>query len=220
MIKLVPVARNFMMNGSRIGRIEHEADIVKFQAVEEHGGLVLDFDVFIVNGEGIREWMTENPCVICHEGHEVIGENNKPRVNAGFFGCLREHARFPQLILEESYAENFRPNEWMYNSGIKPLEILEDHPETAVLVENVCNNPAWLNKDDFNLRRGRYSWTDRKAYHSYFHDSSFSTRDLVKLNSTLGDMLRWIMSGGPPQVFGNSVNTSVHSSVIVQDLVF
>ncbi|GAV01138.1 hypothetical protein RvY_11894 [Ramazzottius varieornatus] len=194
-VKVLCAPFQFTVSGKRISLIEHEADIRKFKAVEEHGGLVLDFDVYIIDGTLVRNLMRTNPCIICHEG-------SNGKVNAGFFGCRKPHSAYPRLVLQESYEKNYNPICWVCNSGIIPMTLLEKHADTAVIADNVCTAPNFWQKEDFNSRRDRYNWTSKPAYHSYFHNSRFSLKDARNLESSLGDVFRWILKGGPPELMG------------------
>ncbi|GAU90776.1 hypothetical protein RvY_03150 [Ramazzottius varieornatus] len=192
-VEFIYAARKFVASGKRIGWIQHEADIRKMIVIEEYGGLTLDFDVYIVNGTEVRRLLAENPCIVCHEGAVI---------NAGFFGCREPHARFPQLVLKKSYLRNYDPKCWTCNSGAIPMKILKQNTATAMLVDNVCNAPIWDQRADFNDGRGVFGWKEKPAYHSFFHNSTFSLKDAMKLDSRLGDVFRWILKGGPPGLLG------------------
>ncbi|OQV14876.1 hypothetical protein BV898_10908 [Hypsibius exemplaris] len=86
-VEIVPVRRKFTMQGKRFFFIAHEADVMKFDALVEYGGLVLDFDVYIINGGKVRELMRTWPCFMCDEKAPFL-------LNAGFIGC-RKGSRFP-----------------------------------------------------------------------------------------------------------------------------
>ena len=111
-VKLIPSSRKFTMNGRRILYIQHEADIRRLEVVAEFGGLALDFDVYVINGTELRSLLGRYPCVVCRE--------DAPKLNAGFLAC-RKNAKYPRMLLERSYEQDYLPNEWVWNSGIVPF---------------------------------------------------------------------------------------------------
>ncbi|GAU90540.1 hypothetical protein RvY_02943 [Ramazzottius varieornatus] len=149
-IHLKYLPRRFTMKGQRIKWISHEVDIAKLSVLRHYGGLTLDFDVFIINGTEVRRLLNSAPCIICDENPK---DRDGFKVNAGFFGCFhKELAQYPALIREQSYDADYKASKWVYNIGLKAMKILRKYPKTAVLVENICNNPAW---DNISLASGR-----------------------------------------------------------------
>ena len=102
-------------NGTKITFIEHEADIRKLRALEEYGGVALDFDVVIINGSAVRDIWESTPCFVCWEP-------DRNSANLGFLGCRSRHARYPQLILQQ-YQVAYQPHCWSCNSGFVPWNI-------------------------------------------------------------------------------------------------
>ncbi|GAV07953.1 hypothetical protein RvY_17726 [Ramazzottius varieornatus] len=201
-VELIYAPYEYVANGQRIGWITHEADIRKMTVVEKYGGLTLDFDVYIISGIKVRHLLADNPCIICYEAIGNTMTDADDAVNVGFFGCREPHSTFPQLVLEESYKKNYHSSCWLCNIGIIPMKILRNHTEAAVLVHNVCDTPSWIDRNDFNEDRGVFSWKEKPAFHSFFHNSTFSLDDVMKLDSDLGDVFRWILKGSPAHLVG------------------
>ena len=185
-VQLNPVELHRNMSGKRITYIAHEADVRKLQAVEEYGGLVLDFDVYVTNGTLLRSLLKQYPCIVCHE---------VDRLNAGFLGCRKPHARYPQLILDEVYRKNYNPECWLCSSGTKPFNILKRNNGTAAMVDGVCDHDSGVVKVK--------NWETLPAFHSYWHQNPFTLKDTQKLNSTLGDIFRWLLKGAPRALAGH-----------------
>ncbi|GAU96979.1 hypothetical protein RvY_08342 [Ramazzottius varieornatus] len=183
--------RRFVMQGRRIRWLHHEADMAKLSVLRQYGGLTLDFDVYIINGTEVRRLLNTAPCIICAESPY---DKEGYKVNAGFFGCLhKEKAQYPALVRKLSYDLDYRPDSWVYNSGIKAMEILKGNPLTATLVDNVCNNPPWANISSFMDGRTTGGWSYRPAFHTYFHDRKFNETDVLQMESSAGDLFRWIL---------------------------
>ncbi|OQV14870.1 hypothetical protein BV898_10902 [Hypsibius exemplaris] len=187
-VEIVPVQRKFLMNGQRFISIEHEADVMKLETLYQYGGLALDFDVYIINGARLRETMRSFECFMCDEKYPDL-------LNAGFIGCAKG-SRFPKLVLERSYQSDFRPLSWLWNSGRVPFQLAVEDPSLVEVVQDVCNIPA---EDRANVleQRGFYNWTEKMAYHTFYHNSSVTAETLRQMNSSFGDLLNWIMSDDP-----------------------
>ncbi|GAU89655.1 hypothetical protein RvY_02183 [Ramazzottius varieornatus] len=186
-LHLIPINLKHTTAGQKIKDIQHEADIAKLEAVYKYGGLALDFDVYILNGELLRHKLATTPCLSCHEDP---GEGND-KINAGFLGCLEPHAEFPGRVLDV-YKKDFRPNEWVYNSGEQPFWIMVEHPHIVTLDDNVCVEPEWLNRHMELYENNK--WQNMTAYHSYFHmfPGAFNQEDFERTQIILlSDMIRW-----------------------------
>ncbi|OWA50348.1 hypothetical protein BV898_14867 [Hypsibius exemplaris] len=183
-VEIVPVRRKFLMQGKRFASIQHEADVMKIEALIQHGGLALDFDVFIINGERVRQMMRTLPCFMCDEKYPDL-------LNADFIGC-QKGSRFPRLMLER-YHTDFRPQSWLWNSGRTSFKLAVEDPLLVELVPEICNIPT---EDRPNVleQRGYYNWTDKIAYHTFYHNRSLTASTLKTMNSSFGDLLNWIIS--------------------------
>ncbi|GAV01826.1 hypothetical protein RvY_12472 [Ramazzottius varieornatus] len=140
-LQLFPVRLKNFTAGQRIKDIQHEADIAKLKALYECGGLVLDFDVYILNGTLLRHKLATSSCLSYHEDP---GEYND-RLNAGFLGCLEPKAEFPKRVLDV-YGRDYRPKEWACNSGEQPFRIMHEYPHTVTLDDWICNEPEWIRR--------------------------------------------------------------------------
>ena len=196
-VKLVNTRRRFVVGGKRIKRIEHEADVLKLELMRDVGGVALDFDVFMVNGTKLRELLTINPCVVCTE--------NEPKLNAGFLAC-RKGAAYPQMILQKSYAEDFQPDLWIWNSGEVPHRLLAKHNTTAFVAQDICNSPDWIHRDEFLSSSVRkFDWRNRIAHHSYLHDRGYTRETLKTANNSMADFLKWVLTADPIDAWDNKI---------------
>ena len=75
----------------------------------------------------------------------------------------------------------------------------------AVLVDEVCNNPDFYQRNALNQRRGYYDWKHKPAYHSFLHDKNFNRTHANHLDSTLGDIFRWLLMGAPEELLGSKI---------------
>ncbi|GAU97316.1 hypothetical protein RvY_08635 [Ramazzottius varieornatus] len=178
-IKTFIVALQPTMNGQYVRQISHEADIRKLKAVEEYGGIVLDFDVLIINGSSLRYSLRSSECLICYEDQYFL----EILVNGGFLGCHKKHARFPQLVLEESYEKDYATGtDWLYNSGVVPWELLQRHNDTATVLDGPCNH-------------GAGNWSQGYGSdHSYTHNDLATREQVLTWQNALGEIARWLLA--------------------------
>ena len=132
-IQIINRQRKFVMNHKRIRAVQHEADIIRLEILQQYGGLALDFDVLIINGTRVRELMAAHPCIVCAEKFPHL-------LNVGFFGCQRG-AALPGRLLERSYYADYRPQSWLYNSGEMLFKVWNETQSLAHVVHGVCNYP-------------------------------------------------------------------------------
>ncbi|GAV03066.1 hypothetical protein RvY_13548 [Ramazzottius varieornatus] len=191
---LAPLQRT--INGKTISYIAHEADIRKLRALEEYGGIVLDFDVVILNGSTVRALWTITPCFICWEPA-------RNSANSGFLGCRQKNATYPRSILKQ-YEVAYNPNCWSCNSGFVPWNIWNDNKDIAVLADNVCNNPDFYQRDKINEQRGKYGWNlERQAGLSLFPSrQGFQPDQRQPLELSFGGCLPLAPDGRSPRPDG------------------
>jgi hypothetical protein len=87
----------------------------------------------------------------------------------------------------------YRPAEWVWNIGTRPLQIYKKNPTAGILVDEIANQPSYKLKNKFLFERGHYNWTRKLAHHSFYKDEKFNLDHLKKMESSFGDMLRWIL---------------------------
>ncbi|OWA50754.1 hypothetical protein BV898_15260 [Hypsibius exemplaris] len=185
-LQLVPAHRSFVVGGKRIHFVEHEADIIKLKLLRQYGGLALDFDVYLINGTKFREVYHAHPCVLSEERHQ--------RLNNGFVAC-RRGAVYPQMILQESYVADYQPDQWVYNIGVRTYQLYHQHEETGYVQEGISDRPEWDRRLEFLTGPERkHEWRDKIAHHSFLHDASYALESIERDDSSMGDMLNWILS--------------------------
>ncbi|OWA50756.1 hypothetical protein BV898_15262 [Hypsibius exemplaris] len=196
-VELVPAKKNLEIGGKKIHYVEHEADIMKLQLLWHYGGLALDFDVYLINGTKFREVYHAHPCVLTYDGND--------RINNGFVAC-QKGAVYPGMILQESYVADYRPNEWVYNIGVRTFQLFHQHKETGYIQEGISDRPTYDGRYEFLTGPGRkHEWRDKIAHHSFLHDKGYNLDSVKRDDSSMGDMLRWIVNGG----MGLNTNSSM-----------
>jgi len=82
-VRLMTHKRLGSIGGKSVKYIAHEADYIRLQALRDIGGLIMDFDVVIVNGTKFKAMQKRSECVISKE---------ETFLNVGFMLWLRLQA--------------------------------------------------------------------------------------------------------------------------------
>ncbi|OQV11571.1 hypothetical protein BV898_14147 [Hypsibius exemplaris] len=137
--------------------IWHIADKARVDILLEYGGLAVDFDVYFVRGERIRQIMQNHKAIACYE-HKIA-------YNSGLFGASKGSRLL--YAWHHSYDVIYRGNDWTFNSGDLLKFLSEIFPEEVYVVDHVCNNPFAWDIENFFLKTGHHHWTDSVAIHTY-----------------------------------------------------
>ena len=100
-----------------VANAAHRSDLMRLDVLEEHGGIYVDHDAFVLRslsqlrrctGTGVRA------------GYEYFSRD-RHKLNNGVL-LARPGARFLALW-REAYSKDFRPSEWDYNSCVVPFQL-------------------------------------------------------------------------------------------------
>ncbi|OWA53090.1 hypothetical protein BV898_17524 [Hypsibius exemplaris] len=184
-IKMMQLHPTTLIGGRSVTILHHQADIAKLQILRDFGGVVMDMDVFIVNGQVIGRKLKQFSCVLSQEGSRML--------NAGFAAC-RRGARWPDVMLEE-YRKDYR-SDWYYNSAILPFKKLRDDRRLRreVYVDNtISNNPD--GKKGFKMldMKDAVDWRGKVGFQSFYHDCNLGVAYVNHTQTGFGELLRWIL---------------------------
>ena len=181
------VKRVTQLNGKHVSWIQIAADYVKVSQLLEHGGLVMDFDVIIINGTRLKEEQRKSECVLAQEG-EIP--------NAGFMSCIKNSSFVHQWL--SAYHNDYQPSSWLYNSAFVPNNILLGKTSSVCynmyLDDTICVHPnakqapkQWLSSG------GVPHWRQKTAAHYYLNRMNLPSDDrLIKGDTSFSEMLRYI----------------------------
>jgi hypothetical protein len=184
LIEVHKIPRANKIGGKHVTYIQHEADYIKLSALHKHGGLVLDFDVIVVNGTRLKEEQRLSECVLSDEGEYI---------NAGFQSCIKNSSFIAKWL--EGYDQDYRPSLWIHNASFKPAGILQSKKSKVCynvhLDNTICLNPnagqtkQWLGN--------KVQWRTKTAAH-YFLKRGIPNDDerLLKANHSLAQLLRHV----------------------------
>lgn len=173
------------IGGKFVPYIQHEADYVKLKSVYNYGGIVLDFDVIIVNGTRLKRQQSLSECVLSEEGDYI---------NCGFYSCIKKSPYIAKWL--ESYDTDYRPDLWLHNGSFRPMDFLLDKKSDVCynvhLDDTICINPNWGKQREW-LQKGAVNWRTKTAAHYFVKDSIANDGEgLLKENHSLADLLRYV----------------------------
>ena len=181
------VKRVTQLNGKHVSWIQIAADYVKVSQLFKHGGVVMDFDVIIINGTRLKEEQRKSECVLAQEGDIP---------NAGFISCIKNSSFMYQWL--NAYHNDYQPSSWLYNSAFVPNNILLGKTSSVCyniyLDDTMCVHPnakqapkQWLSPG------GVPHWRKKTAAHYYLNRVNLPPDDqLLKSDTSFSEMLRYV----------------------------
>ncbi|KAM3432716.1 hypothetical protein NHJ13734_006752 [Beauveria thailandica] len=130
-------------NGKEIRLMEHKSDFVRVQAIREHGGVYLDFDVHPLRDvRALRE----------SGFHAVAGRQKGAEINSGVF-MSKPHSRMIELWSEG--ADEAFTGEWTaHSNGVLTVvceRLVAETPEVLIMERNAFAPGSWTSDDTVRL---------------------------------------------------------------------
>ncbi|XP_055347721.1 uncharacterized protein LOC129594887 [Paramacrobiotus metropolitanus] len=220
-LRIVPVQRRFIMGGKVITFIEHQADMVKLYSVYKYGGIAMDFDVFLL--PRLKDLL---PTI--QSKYECIVSKEYSYLNLGLIGCRKDSEYIAEIL--DKYVTDYRPSEWVYNSGRTPWKIYYTgkYQERVYVDDEISNKPDYDRRNVMLQQRGIINWMQKTGFHSYAHASPFSMCSLTELTlpamkSSFADMLLFILNDGRlAGLVDRPVTTAplMYKKTVLENLVF
>ncbi|XP_055332339.1 uncharacterized protein LOC129584247 [Paramacrobiotus metropolitanus] len=203
MIEIIYTRQRFTLNGRRLDNIFHEADVVKYNAVYEYGGMVTDLDVFYLPKINalVKEW---------REGkYECLLSRENSVMNSGFIACRKKHPYIRDILMRYRYDYQ---TDWLHNSGSVPFEIYNKNPlyQKYLYVDAQMSNHS----KDYS---GPVPYNEIPAWHYFDHHCEGSESSTLNqaVNSSFWEMLHFIQ-GESWKVFQFPTTTSTQSTTSTQ----
>jgi hypothetical protein len=190
--RLVKNETNFFSDYSDLGRIKY---------LLEDGGIYLDYDVFILNS--FDELRKNYEFTL---GQEQDRNSSYDLLNAGVIVSSKKAAFL--RMWANAYVDDYRPHQWIYNSGSKPTTLWKRFPDLIHVEKYKINRPNWrpveINKiwgnDTFDWRSNYavHTWYRYRAervpwYKEHYGDLCPDENDVRKMNNTYAAMARYIL---------------------------
>ena len=141
----------------KFGFIEHSADIAKLDVLLKHGGIAVDFDVFFVRGQHIRDILEKKKSITCY--------GDRDGNNIGFVAGHKD-SKF-LWAWRRSYRDIYLA-EWNFNQAAVSTYLTALFPGDVYVLDHVCNNPhPHYDMKKFFTEYGKLDWKNSAAIHSY-----------------------------------------------------
>lgn len=157
----------------------------------EYGGIYLDFDVLVTRP---FDDLRRHAC--------TIGREQATKACGSVIVCAAEA---PFLLLWiNSYLDDYRIDEWAYNTGQVPFNLAVRYPHLVHMDENRINRPNFMELD-LIWGDGWFDWEHNYAVHlwyrlwkemsPYFRGVEPDEENIKAWNSTFGEIARTVLYG-------------------------
>ena len=175
--------------------VEHAVDYYKLKHILlKHGGIVMDLDIVILNGNKLREMLAASECYLGCEQHCTL-------LNIGFVGCIKNSGFVAEWI--HGYETDYRSrdwHDWLHNSGVYPAELLtRKHRCYNLWVDQeIAMNPDMWTKREW-LEPNRVDWKRKTVAHHFLATLVKIDRDVTEdeyyntSESPLAKMIRYVL---------------------------
>lgn len=172
------------IHGQKLLHMYHKGDVAKIQILQEYGGIYIDYDVIMVNSfDPLRKY------------DAVLGKEKPPKFIAGII-VAKPGATFLK-IWHESYKNNYRPFDWDFNCARVTYQLYMKRPDLLHVEPRKFTTPDW--QDRRLLWDEVIDWSELYCVHVMLHLNwkEYSPENVKKLNSTFGEVVRYIYYGSP-----------------------
>ncbi|GAU90749.1 hypothetical protein RvY_03124 [Ramazzottius varieornatus] len=151
--------------------LEHAADVAKLNILLKYGGVAVDFDVFFVHGERIKEILKSKKAITCYSDEESY-----------CIGFLAGHKDSHFLkAWRRSYTDIYVENDWGFNQGYVSRYLSALFAQEVYVANHICVPyvPEYA--------ENAYYYRNTMAMHTYEGgrtDRVESIEDLVNANTT------------------------------------
>lgn len=182
-----------ILSGVHIRITEHKTDITRLSALHDYGGIYMDLDVIVL--KSLKPLMCKNEM--------ILGAETEVKLNTGFM-LAKPGARFIKLWLNY-YLVNYEPHVWDFNAVCVPFNLWRLHTDLVHVELRSFHHPNWRSdevKYIFNPRF-HYDWSQNYVMHTWYrsYGRKHTPGDIKMLNTTLGQMFRFIWYGKQDLIF-------------------
>ena len=166
--------------------LEHKTDVQRLTAITTFGGIYMDSDVIILK--------PLDP-LFCY--NVTLGLDTDRALFNGIIVAAPD-AQF----LHDWYDEyrTYKPNVWNYNSVQVPFKLWQRNPDLIHVEHTTMNLPNWKETKYIYNAAVRYDWSHNYCVHTWyrFHKEEYNHTSIMSVESTLGDMFRYVLAHEPP----------------------
>ena len=178
----------FFSSDSNVGRLKY---------LLEYGGIYLDFDIIVVKS------LDEFRKFEC-----TLGKEQDDLLNTGLIICAKSS---PFLYLwANSYLEDYRPQEWIYNTGRAATKLATRFPSLVHIEEHRFHRPNWKRTEiDQIWGNQTFNWREHYVVHTWHRFRKWSShykevhkgvapseKNIMRMNNTYAEIARHILALG------------------------
>ncbi|CAH1799558.1 unnamed protein product, partial [Owenia fusiformis] len=187
----------------KLEHLEHSADIMRLLILQDEGGIYMDTDVIVLKSfDPLRRYDV------------TMGKESDDGLANGII-LAKKGAPFLRLIFE-AY-RTYSKKEWSRHSVGVPYDLSKIYPHLIHVEKTSLLRPSWM--DAKILFQGHYNWTENYAIHIWHRDYKaiggyfpHCPEDLYDLDTTLGEVMRYVLFGNSTLLSVNPMNTTNHNS--------
>ncbi|KAK6963378.1 glycosyltransferase family 32 protein [Biomphalaria glabrata] len=176
------------MSGHQIRFVQHKSDLVRLQTLYFNGGIYLDTDMVILRN---IDQLLDNELTA-----GVIDANF--RIGNGFILSQRGNSFIKEWY--QLYKTEYEQNSWGYNSMKVPFMLYQNDTSRLVEIGDKIYRPHW--RENALLTNGTYDWSQNNAMHIWgsAKPQPESTEEINSANTTICEVLRYILYGNPAPI--------------------
>ena len=144
-----------MINDNYYSNIAHMSDWLRYNYLYDEGGIYLDTDIVVLSS--FNDLLDK---------HFVVAKETPASICAGVILSEKNHPVVEKIL--NTYRNDYRIKEWVYNSQVKPYEYIKADPTCTVLdVEEGFHHPYIFSISKLLVPCNNISSID--DIHKYFH---------------------------------------------------
>ncbi|XP_064619665.1 uncharacterized protein LOC135483079 [Lineus longissimus] len=185
--------------GRKVNVPEHKSDVVRLEAVIKYGGIYTDLDVMILKP------FTDLRVYDVTMGYESSGKGNTALCNG--IMVTKPNATFLQ-IWHDKY-RTFDDSNWGHHSVALPAILAKAHPNLIHTEKDTLNRPNYLERGYLYNKGMFWNWSRNYAIHLWFrfHNQEHNEEDIKDINTTMGQLFRYILYGKMELIKSNEIVT-------------
>ncbi|ELU03939.1 hypothetical protein CAPTEDRAFT_197194 [Capitella teleta] len=191
-VKLIKNDTQFFSDYSDTGRIKY---------LLEQGGIYLDYDVFVI--QPFDKYREKYEFTL---GQEQDRNTSYDLLNAGIIIASKD-ATFLKMWAN-AYIDDYRPDQWIYNSGQKPTMLWKRFPSLIHVEPTKFNRPNWRENEIVKIWGNEtFDWKANFAVHTWYRyrssrvpwykdnygELSPDENDVRTMNNSYAAMARYIL---------------------------
>lgn len=133
-VTVVKIPQPVEYKGIELKYVQYQADIVRLQMLQKHGGIYMDTDTLLL--KSLTPFL-HNDCVMCYDTSKNVSINNA-------LIMASPGSNFISTWLE-AIPHNFKEDVWAYHAVVLPLKLYKDNQDDLTLLDHEAFAPFGFN---------------------------------------------------------------------------